>query len=72
MMLILIWAWRDQPGRCRVCLHQMQKPLRIGIPGDVLLDTAGEEVICPKGHGSMYTSQSVHGSDLSDRWMSFP
>ena len=72
IVLILIWAWRDQPDRCRVCLERMRKPMRIGIPGDILLDTAGEEVMCPQGHGSVYTSQSVHGSDLSDRWMGFP
>ena len=69
IVVILIWAWRDQPGRCRVCLHRMRLPMRIGIPGQMLLETAGEEVMCPQGHGSVYTSESVLGSDMSNRWM---
>lgn len=69
IVLILIWAWRDQPGRCRVCLHRMRLPTRIGVPGQMLLETAGEEVMCPRGHGSVYTSESVLGSDMSNRWM---
>jgi len=69
--VIFIWALRDQPGRCRVCLQHMRLPLRIGIPGQMLLETAGQEVMCPEGHGSVYTSDSVHGADMSDRWMGF-
>ncbi|MEQ1884943.1 MAG: hypothetical protein ABL967_07770 [Bryobacteraceae bacterium] len=68
-VIIITWAWRDQPSRCRVCLHRMQMPVRIGITGLVLLETSGEEVMCPKGHGSVYTAESVLGSDFSDRWM---
>ncbi|MEO8052864.1 MAG: ABC transporter permease [Acidobacteriota bacterium] len=71
IVMILIWAWRDQPSRCRVCLRQMRLPLRIGIPGMMLLETAGQEVMCPQGHGSVYTTASVLGADLSDRWMGF-
>ena len=70
--VILIWAWRDQPSRCRVCLQQMRLPLRIGVPGMMLLDTAGQEVMCPQGHGSVYTTAFVLGADMSDRWMGFP
>ena len=70
--VILIWAWRDQPGRCRVCLQPMRLPLRIGVPGQILLESAGQEVMCPQGHGSVYTLDSVHGADMSDRWMGFP
>jgi hypothetical protein len=70
--LIFIWAWRDQPGRCRVCLRQMRQPLRIGVPGQILLATAGQEVMCPQGHGSVYTTGSVLGAEMSDRWMGFP
>jgi hypothetical protein len=69
IVLILIWAWRDQPTRCRVCLHRMRLPTRIGIPGQMLLETAGEEVMCSQGHGSVYTSDSVLGADMSNRWM---
>jgi hypothetical protein len=54
-----------------VCLHCMRQPVRIGVPGQMLLDTAGMEVMCPQGHGSVYTSDSVLGSDISNRWMGF-
>jgi len=70
VVVILVWAFRDQPGRCRVCLHHMRQPVRIGVPGQMLLEAAGQEVMCPWGHGSVYTSASVLGSDISDRWMS--
>ncbi|MEQ1948684.1 MAG: hypothetical protein ABL995_15955 [Bryobacteraceae bacterium] len=68
-VIMITWAWRDQPSRCRVCLSRMQLPVRIGITGLVLLETSGEEVMCPKGHGSVYTAESVLGADFSDRWM---
>jgi hypothetical protein len=70
-VIILIWAWRDQPSRCRVCLQRMRQPLRIGIPGQMLLETSGEEVLCPQGHGSVYRSESVLGSEISNQWMGF-
>ncbi len=69
--LIFLWAWRDQPSRCRVCLQRMHQPLRIGVPGQILLANSGEEVMCPRGHGVVYTSESVLGSEMSKRWMGF-
>jgi len=68
---IFVWAWRDQRARCRVCLQPMRQPLRIGVPGQILLETAGEEIMCPQGHGFVYTSDSVLGSEMSKRWMGF-
>lgn len=67
--LVFFWAWRDQRGRCRECLRPMEHPLRIGTPGRVLLDPAGQELMCPLGHGSVYSSESVLGSEMSDRWL---
>ena len=32
-------------------------PVRIGHAGQVLLDAAGTELICPKGHGMLYTPE---------------
>jgi hypothetical protein len=71
VVLLIFWALRDQRARCRVCLHWMRQPIRIGVPGQILLDTAGVEVMCPTGHGAMYTSDSVLGSEMSNRWMAF-
>jgi len=67
--MLTFWAWRDQSSRCRVCLHRLRDPIRIGIPGQVLLETAGLELMCPKGHGIIYTSESVLGSEMSDHWL---
>jgi hypothetical protein len=69
--MAVVWARRDQRLRCRACLHRMHQPIRIGVPGHILLDPAGQEVICPRGHGAMYTSQSVLGAEMSERWVSF-
>jgi hypothetical protein len=69
--LLIGWAVRDQRARCRVCLHLMRQPVRIGVPGQILLETAGVEVMCPTGHGAMYTSDSVLGSEMSNRWTGF-
>jgi len=71
VVLLIFWALRDQRVRCRVCLHRMRQPIRIGVPGQILLDTAGVEVMCPTGHGAMYTSDSVLGSEMSNRWTGF-
>jgi hypothetical protein len=71
VVLFTVWAFRDQRARCRVCLERMREPVRIGIPGQILLETAGVEVMCPYGHGAVYTSESVLGSEMSNRWMGF-
>jgi hypothetical protein len=69
VVVLAIWAWRDQSRRCRVCLQRMQSPLRIGVRGQMLLEAAGDEVMCPNGHGTVYHAASILGSDLSNRWM---
>ncbi|MGH9720379.1 MAG: ABC transporter permease [Bryobacteraceae bacterium] len=66
---ILRWSRLDQRMRCRVCLHRMSLPVRIGAPGRILLDHAGLEVVCPRGHGSVYAAESVLGAEISGRWM---
>ena len=67
--LLAAWAWRDQKRRCRTCLMGLRDPLRIGTSGQMLLDPSGEEIMCPRGHGSVYTSQSFIGRELADRWI---
>jgi len=47
----------------------MENPVRIGIPGQIFIDTAGLEMMCPQGHGSVYVSSSLLGADLSNRWI---
>jgi hypothetical protein len=48
---------RDQRMRCRVCLCRLIMPVRIGHAGQVLLDPAGTELVCPHGHGMLYTPE---------------
>jgi len=40
-----------------VCLHRLTMPVRIGTCGQVLLEQAGLELVCPQGHGMQYTPQ---------------
>jgi hypothetical protein len=35
----------------------------------MLLDPSGEEIMCPFGHGSLYSSQSLIGRELAGRWL---
>ena len=47
----LRWAFADQAGRCRQCLHTLAPPARIGRPSRNLLEWNGTELSCRHGHG---------------------
>ncbi len=64
----LSWAIYDQQRRCRICLRRLGTPVQIGAPGHVLLDWSGTELICPKGHGLLYLSDSQANWLERDRW----
>ena len=68
MLGVVLWAWRDQSSRCRVCLSRMSLPVRMGMRGRVLLEEVGEEWMCRKGHGSLYSAESVLGAEMGNRW----
>ena len=63
------WAWCDQQVRCHVCLRRMSLLIRIGVPGQMLLDQTGLELMCSQGHGTMYEAESVLGAELSGHWL---
>ena len=69
--LTAVWAWRDQKRRCRTCLSRLREPIRIGTSWQMLLDPSGEEIMCPRGHGTVFTSTSLIGQELSDHWVDF-
>jgi hypothetical protein len=48
------WALADQKQRCPVCLHLLTNPSRIGSPTQSILGWYGTELICTRGHGSLY------------------
>jgi len=64
----LSWAIYDQQRRCRVCLQRLGTPIQIGVPGYVLLDWSGTEMVCPAGHGVLYLPDSQANWLERDRW----
>jgi hypothetical protein len=64
----LSWAIRDQRKRCRVCLRRPGYPVRIGPPGNVLLNWSGTEMMCTEGHGVLYLADSEANCLDRDRW----
>ena len=64
----LSWSVLDQRRRCRECLHRLALPVEIGRTGSVLLNWAGTEIVCPKGHGVLYLPDSPENALDQDRW----
>ncbi len=54
---VVVYSYRDLRRRCPVCLHRLTMPVRIGHSGQVLLEQSGLELVCPQGHGMLYTPQ---------------
>ncbi len=61
----LFWCWRDQRRRCRTCLHRLELPVHFGEGARMLLEHAGTELVCPQGHGSLFTAD---GADRASQW----
>ena len=69
-MAVFLWAKTDQAARCRVCLRLLCFPVRIGSPGRLLLDWAGTELLCTKGHGVLHVPDMVVSWDnQADHWI---
>ncbi len=62
---VLFWCWRDQRRRCRICLHRLEMPVHFGEGARMLLEHAGTELVCPQGHGSLFTAD---GEDPATQW----
>jgi hypothetical protein len=51
-------ALRDQRRRCRTCLRKLIMPIKTGSWGHiVMLGRPTTEMICPYGHGTLYTEE---------------
>ena len=66
--LALWWNWRDQRRRCRVCLQRLTLPVSFGNWGSPLLDRVGTELVCERGHGSLYVPGMHWSSSEKERW----
>lgn len=63
------WALIDQRRRCPVCLRLLTNPVRLGQPSHTMLDWCGTELMCSKGHGLLYVSDSPTSSYSSQKWL---
>jgi len=68
-VLWIAWSIRDQRMRCRDCLTRLVLPVRIGLPGRVLFEHEGTELVCPRGHGMLYVEPTTETFRQSGRWM---
>lgn len=62
------WCLLDQYQRCRVCLRRLHLPVRVGMLGAVILDTAGTEVACQEGHGALYMPEESSDYLVTGGW----
>jgi hypothetical protein len=77
-MGVLFWVALDQKARCRECLQLLAFPVRMGSPGNMLLDWSGIELCCTQGHGVLHVphlapswaEESDHWIALDDSWQS--
>jgi hypothetical protein len=70
-ILGLRWVLADQRQRCPVCLHLLSNHTRIGSPTRVVLGSYGAELICARGHGSLYVPNVPSSWCTSQRWQYF-
>lgn len=63
------WALIDQRRRCPVCLRLLTNPVRLGQPSHRMLDWYGTELMCSKGHGLLYVSETPTSSYSSQKWL---
>jgi hypothetical protein len=61
----LIWCWRDQRQRCRTCLRRLTMLVTFSEGARMLLERAGTELVCPQGHGTLFTPD---GADPARQW----
>ncbi len=75
-MGLLFWVAWDQKERCRECLQLLAFPVRMGSPGNILLDWSGIELCCTQGHGVLHVphlapswaEETDHWIALDDSW----
>lgn len=65
------WSWHDQRRRCRVCQRRLTLPVSFGNWGSPLLDRVGTELVCTRGHGTLYVPGMHWSSAEPERWTNF-
>ena len=68
-LLGLRWAILDQDGRCKQCLQVLAMPAQVGRPSHNLLEWAGVEMACTRGHGRLAVPELETSWDDSGRWV---
>jgi len=63
--LALDYCRRDRRERCPVCLERLGQPVRIGVGPRGPFEPAGTEVLCPQGHGVLFTTRET---EPESRW----
>jgi hypothetical protein len=64
----LLWLFADQRRRCRVCLARLATPTHFGSPSSWLLDPMGTELLCERGHGTLYVPETHSSTQKPEGW----
>jgi hypothetical protein len=67
-VFLAVWAVADQRRRCPVCLRRLTMPVTIGSWSSSILDPVSTELICGRGHGSLYVSGTQTSYSEPERW----
>jgi len=54
--LALRYCWSDQRRRCPECHARLALPVRIGLGPRLPFEPVGTELLCPQGHGALFTT----------------
>jgi len=64
----MLWIFHDQRRRCRHCLHPLSMPTTFGTHSSWLLDPAGTELLCDRGHGTLYVPDTHASTQKPEGW----
>jgi hypothetical protein len=67
-VFLVAWAVLDQRRRCPVCLRRLTMPVTIGSWSSSILDPVSTELICERGHGSLYVPGTQTTYSEPERW----
>lgn len=62
------WILADQRKRCPVCLHLLSNSTPVGNAAQLVLGSYGVELVCARGHGSLYAPNIPTSWCSSQRW----
>lgn len=69
IVMAITWAWHDRRRRCRTCLARLAMPVQMGSLGHVLMEAMSTEMVCPNGHGMLWTPEDSLESHPEDQWL---